>query len=313
MLSALLVLGAAVTGMRTPLPALLASCCAASSVARPPRALAAATRLRGGQPQMELDALLGGAALRQPAPAPAPLQSDTVSTAVLPPTERAVGLGFILSYLWPAGREWRARLRVGASLGLLVFAKLFIVRVPFFFKRAIDALGDGGLGLKAGLAWMVAYGLARAVNTFLEEGSYFFFAPVGQNALRRFTADAFAHVQGLDALWLQRQSTGELSRVFARGTKGMNSLLLLVVFSVGPVFLETALALGLLGRHYGGAFFTLTLGATAAVLFWSVFLVQRRVALTARINDNDNSIFNRFFNALLCNEAVRWPLAKRSP
>ena len=42
-------------------------------------------------------------------------------------------------------------------------------------------------------------------------------APVGQGALRRFMRDAFAHMQLLDAGYLGSQSTGELSRVFARG------------------------------------------------------------------------------------------------
>ena len=63
---------------------------------------------------------------------------------------------------------------------------------------------------------------------------YLLFTPVGQNALRRFTADAFAHVQALDTKWFSSQSTGELSRVFARGMRGMNALLRLLVFNVGP-------------------------------------------------------------------------------
>jgi len=33
--------------------------------------------------------------------------------------------------------------------------------------------------------------------------------------------------------------------------------------------------------------------------------VQRRVALLCAVNDTDNALFTRFFNALLCNEAVR--------
>jgi len=200
-----------------------------------------------GQPRMQVSQYGDPADIAPPLPPSSPLarltaaaraakaawrSPDAVSAALLPPSERRVGLGFILSYLWPAGSEWDARLRVGASLGLLVVAKLFIVRVPFLFKRAIDALAGGGVGLRTGVAWMAAYGLARALYTFLQEGRYLLFAPVGQNALRRFTADAFAHVQGMDVLWLQRQSTAELSRVFARGMRGTNALLRLVRSSV---------------------------------------------------------------------------------
>jgi len=85
----------------------------------------------------------------------------------------------------------------------------------------------------------------------------------------------------------------------------MNALLRLVVFNIGPTLLETALALWLLGRRYGGAFLALSLATVSAFVGWSLLVVQRRVALLCAVNDTDNALFTRFFNALLCNEAVR--------
>lgn len=75
-----------------------------------------------------------------------------------------------------------------------------------------------------------------------QELRYLTFTPVGQNALRRFMADAFAHVQSLDAAWLTQQSTGELSRVFARGVRGMSALLRLLLFNVLPLTRAPTLA-----------------------------------------------------------------------
>ena len=75
-----------------------------------------------------------------------------------------------------------------------------------------------------------------------QELRYLTFTPVGQNALRRFMADAFAHVQSLDAAWLTQQSTGELSRVFARGVRGMSALLRLLLFNVPPLARAPTLA-----------------------------------------------------------------------
>ncbi|EOD26186.1 putative ABC transporter [Emiliania huxleyi CCMP1516] len=222
-----------------------------------------------------------------------------------PPGERRVGVAFVMGYLWPERGVRTARLRVLASLALLVVAKVFIVRVPFMFKRAIDAVVDGAVPRSTSVGLMFAYGVSRAVYTFLQEGRYLLFTPVGQSALRRFTADAFAHVQSLDAMWLGGQSTGELSRVFARGMRGMNALLRLVVFNIGPTLLETALALWLLGRRYGGAFLAVSLATVSAFVGWSLLVVQRRVALLCAVNDTDNVLFTRLFNALLCNEAVR--------
>ena len=156
--------------------------------------------------------------------------------------------------------------------------------MPFIFKRAIDTLTSGSTS--AAVGWMLAYGMSRGVYTMLQELHplrsytpshtalhlhplamlrtstrhplttpqelrYLTFTPVGQNALRRFMADAFAHVQSLDAAWLTQQSTGELSRVFARGVRGMNALLRLLLFNLLPTFLEATLVMSILGRRYG--------------------------------------------------------------
>jgi len=72
-----------------------------------------------------------------------------------------------------------------------------------------------------------------------------------------------------------------------------------------PTLLETALALWLLGRRYGGAFLAVSLATVSAFVGWSLLVVQRRVALLCAVNDTDNVLFTRLFNALLCNEAVR--------
>ena len=258
-----------------------------------------------------------------PAGASRSSEATPLSVAPSPSTsdeERPRSLGFIVGYLWPARHAWRAQLRVALSLLLLVVAKLFIVRVPFIFKRAIEALpgglpvGTAGVSPTGALlppsllgpaAWMFVYGLSRAIYTLLQEGRYVLFTPVGQSALRCFMHDAFAHVQSLETLWLGTQSTGKLSRVFARGMRGMNTLLRLLIFNVLPTALEASLAIAILGRRYGGPFLWTSLTTVVCFVAWSLLVVQRRVRLLGRLNENDNELFATFFNALLCTEAVR--------
>ena len=199
-----------------------------------------------------------------------------------PTTESPFGSRHLLGYLWPQHGAHVAKLRVLAALMLLLCAKLFIVRVPFIFKRCIDSLSvvDGTVpSLAAPMAWMLVYGFSRAMYTILQEARYLLFTPVAQNALRRFMRDAFAHVQTLDVGWLGSQSTGELSRVFARGVRGLNSLLRLLVFNVLPTALEALLVIVLLGRLYGGAFLLTSLFTIAAFVSWSLFVVEQRVSL----------------------------------
>lgn len=225
------------------------------------------------------------------------------------------GVRKLLGYLWPARDGHVAKLRVVGALALLLVAKLFVVRVPFIFKRCIDALtapataaansASVSARVLVPVAWMVTYGLSRALYTLLQEARYLLFTPVGQNSLRRFMRDAFEHVQSLDAAWLSQQSTGELSRVFARGVRGMNALLRLLVFNVVPTALEAVLVVTLLGRRYGASFLLASLVCVSAFVAWSLLVVEKRVALLQQLNDNDNRIFTKFFNSLLNNEAVR--------
>jgi ATP-binding cassette, subfamily B, heavy metal transporter len=218
---------------------------------------------------------------------------------------REFGARELLSYLWPASGATRSKLRVVGALALLLAAKLFIVRVPFIFKRCIDSLSSPAASPLAPVGWMLVYSFSRAIYTLLQEGRYLMFTPVGQSALRRFIRDAFEHVQQLDAGWLGSQSTGELSRIFARGVRGMNTLLRLLVFNVLPTTLEAALVVTLLGRRYGTAVALASLLCVLVFTSWSILMVGRRVALLSEMNDIDNAIFTRFFNSLLNNEAVR--------
>ena len=277
--------------------------------------------------------------LQQPA-----ASTSTAAAAAAPRSEtQQFGARRLIGYLWPehGAGSFRAKLRVVGALVLLLAAKLFIVRVPFVFKRCIDSMtAPGGASALAPVGWMVAYGLSRAVYTLLQEARYLLFTPVGQNALRRFMCDAFDHVQMLDAGWLGSQSTGELSRVFARGVRGMNALLRLVVFNVVPTALEALLVIQLLGRRYvsssilapvhsvgcpspssppwsplggvhvwarryGAPFLLFSMLSVVSFVAWSLLIVEKRITVVQMLNDNDNQLFTQFFNALLNNEAVR--------
>ena len=210
----------------------------------------------------------------------------------------------LLGYLWPAGTGANlAKLRVVAALVLLVIAKVFVVRVPLLFKKCVDSLSGGDLLRPA--VWMLLYAFSRAMYTLLQEARYTLFTPVGQNALRRFMRDAFNHMLLLDAGYLTSQSSGELSRVFARGVRGMQNLFNLLVFNVVPTALEASLVVLLLGRMYGTTFFSISLTTIASFIGWSLYVVEYRVRLLEKIVDKDNRLGTKFVNALLNNEAVR--------
>ena len=81
---------------------------------------------------------------------------------------RNFGSAHLLGYLWPATGATSAKLRVLGALTLLLAAKLFIVRVPFVFKRCIDSLSSSTTSLVTPGGWMLSYALSRAVYTLLQ-------------------------------------------------------------------------------------------------------------------------------------------------
>ena len=72
-----------------------------------------------------------------------------------------------------------------------------------------------------------------------------------------------------------------------------------------PTFLEATLVMSILGRRYGQAYFWTAFVTVASFVAFTLAVVQRRVALLNDINEADNRIFTRFFNAMINNEAVR--------
>lgn len=209
----------------------------------------------------------------------------------------------LLSYLWPKHGRATAKASLVGALLLLVAAKLFVVRLPLVFKRCIDGLAGGQLLQPA--VWLAMYALSRAAYTLMQEARYALFAPVQQHAVRRFMRDAFEHMLLLDAGYISAQSTGELSRVFSRGVRGMNSLLRLLVFNVVPTALEAALVVLLLNNRYGSSFLLISLLTIGTFIGWSIWVIESRVMLLQKLVDADNKLVTKFVNALLNHEAVR--------
>ena len=72
-----------------------------------------------------------------------------------------------------------------------------------------------------------------------------------------------------------------------------------------PTALEALLVIHLLGCRYGTSFVVASLLCLGSFVGWSLLIVEQRVKLLQKLNDNDNRIFTKFFNSLLNNEAVR--------
>ena len=153
------------------------------------------------------------------------------------------------TFLWDPA-EPSLRLRIGASFGLMIGAKLTTIQVPFLFKYAIDAReqtvsADGvatmlevaasqplastttAVGLRAlsPASLLLMYGATRVCADGMTQLRNALFARVAEGALRRMARRTFAHLHALELKFHLERQTGALTRVVERGTRAVGTLL----------------------------------------------------------------------------------------
>ncbi|MFX0547101.1 ABCB family ABC transporter ATP-binding protein/permease [Roseovarius sp. S1116L3] len=218
----------------------------------------------------------------------------------------------VAPYIWPKeGGGWVKR-RVILALVALVAAKLIAVATPFFYKAAVDTLSGEGTAdaawtLGAGaIGLTVAYGMARLMNTGLQQLRDALFAPVGQRALRKVALRTFRHIHRMSMRYHITRKTGGLSRIIERGVKGVDFLLRFLIFSIFPLILE----LFLVGIVLWAAFdfwylFVVVVVITLYVAF-TFKVTEWRVKLRRQMNESDTDANQKAIDSLLNYETVKY-------
>ncbi|HEU0222722.1 MAG TPA: ABC transporter transmembrane domain-containing protein, partial [Paracoccaceae bacterium] len=220
----------------------------------------------------------------------------------------------VAPYLWPPG-DGGTKLRVVAALLLLILAKLATVATPAFFKYAVDALTPGAgpapmLAVGA-VGLTLAYGVMRLAGVGFGQLRDIVFARVGQRALRMLALETFQHVHALSLRFHISRKTGALNRVLERGVKGVDFLLRVLLFSVGPLVLELALVAVILWLVFDVTYL-LAVVATIFLYTWFTFRVTEwRVAIRKRMNDQDQDANQKAIDSLLNFETVKYFGAER--
>ena len=120
------------------------------------------------------------------------------------------------------------RVRVVVALCFLAGAKVINIYVPILYKHAVDTLSpEKGGAIAVPVMIIVAYAVARVLNVAFSELRDAVFAKVGQRAIRTVALKTFRHLHALALRFHLERQTGGLSRVIERGTKGIETLLVL--------------------------------------------------------------------------------------
>ncbi|MDB5379658.1 MAG: transporter ATP-binding protein/permease [Rubritepida sp.] len=214
----------------------------------------------------------------------------------------------ILPYLWPPG-ELGLKVRVVLALVALVAAKAANVLVPMAYARAVDALTPKeGMGLVIALpiALVLGYGLLRLTAAALNELRNAVFAKVQARAGRRVALEVFRHLHALSMRFHMDRSTGGLSRVIERGTRGIATALNFLLFNILPTIFEIVLVAGILWWMFGVSFALTILVTIGGYVTFTLLFTNWRLAFRRAMNDTDQEANTKAVDSLLNYETVKY-------
>ena len=212
----------------------------------------------------------------------------------------------LFPYLWPPG-ETGLKIRVVAALLCLFTAKVATVYVPLLYKHAIDELGQGAPGaVTVPLGLILAYGTARVLSLLFSELRDAIFARVGQHAIRAVGLQVFRHLHALALRFHLTRQTGGLNRAIERGTKGIQTLLSFLLFSILPTFFEIGLVCVVLWKMFD-IWLALATGATVTLyMAYTLLVTEWRAKFRRQMNETDSEANTKAIESLLNYETVKY-------
>ena len=223
----------------------------------------------------------------------------------------------LLPYIWPRGRP-DLQLRVVVALLLLLATKLATLSIPLLFKLITDAL-VGGLEkppaatpqwpawlLAAPVALVVAYCIARILESALTQLRDGLFGRVTMHAVRRMAVQTFAHLHELSLRFHLERKIGGLSQVLERGRNGVEIIVRLVAMQLLPTLVELLLIAGYMMWQFDWRYVvTVLLTVTSyVVLTWR--LTESRLGIRRLVNNADTDANARAVDTLINYEAVKY-------
>ena len=224
----------------------------------------------------------------------------------LPGSEDWATIQTLLPFLWPKN-ELGVKARVLTALLCLGISKLATVLVPVFYKEAVDLISADQDFFFSSLIWiLVAYGTVRIAQQAFAELREFFFARVGQRAIRKVALKTFRHLHSLSLRFHLDRQTGGLSRAIERGIKGIEFLLNFMLFNIIPTLMEISLVCGVLWIVFD-FWYALIIFATVSIYITFTFTVTEwRMKFRRRMNEMDSRANTRAIDSLLNYETVKY-------
>jgi ABC-type transport system involved in Fe-S cluster assembly fused permease/ATPase subunit len=220
----------------------------------------------------------------------------------------------VLPYIWPRERP-DLQLRVIAALLLLLASKVATLTIPLLFKLVTDALierpptaGPSWLAwlLVAPIAIVVAYCVARIVESTLTQLRDGLFGKVAMHAVRRLAVRTLAHLHELSLRFHLERKIGGLSRVLERGRNGIEIIVRLVTMQLLPTFVELMLIIGYMIWQFDWRYVTTVLLTVVCYVVLTYRLTEYRIGIRRNVNSADTESNSKAIDSLINYETVKY-------
>jgi ATP-binding cassette, subfamily B, heavy metal transporter len=215
-------------------------------------------------------------------------------------------------YMWPSDRP-DLKMRVVWATVILLFAKVVLLLVPYFFKWSTDAL-NGKLhaadwvptAMLGAVMLVIAYNVARLVQWGLNQLRDAMFASVGQYAVRQLAYKTFVHLHRLSLRFHLERRTGGLSRVIERGTKGIETIVRFTILNTVPTIIEFVLTAVIFWWGYGFSYLFVTAMTVWVYIWFTIRASDWRINIRKAMNDSDTEANTKAIDSLLNFETVKY-------
>jgi ATP-binding cassette subfamily B protein len=202
--------------------------------------------------------------------------------------------------LWP---------RLILALAFTILGALTGPIAPLFLGKAVNALSEGpGVAVQLSIAvagFAIGYAALRFVSAAAPQLRDAIFTPLGQAAVRKAAAESFAHALSLSLDYHQTKRTGSLARTIDRGARAVDYLMRILIFNLGPAFLQLIVAAVVLAQSYDLRF-AATAVATVVVYGAATFAMSDwRIKHRRELTLADSEAAGRAVDALLNYETVK--------
>lgn len=215
----------------------------------------------------------------------------------------------LLPYLWPQ-KSLALRVRVVATMILLVLAKAINISVPYIYKKSLDSLTMKEFSYEGWICVPIVlisvYGVARLLAQVFNELKDVIFASVTQQAIQQLSLQTFEQLHGLSLRFHLERKTGGLSRVIEKGIQGIESVLRFSLFNILPTSMEILLVTFVLWFIYGWLLSTVTVITLMIYILFTLLYSQSRDHHIRARNNADIHANTKAIDSLINYETVKY-------